>query len=58
MTKKADYKGKAPDTIFVVSTPEGFRTYIYEKQAINFLDRSLRAGKKSKLITYVQEQGI
>jgi translation elongation factor P/translation initiation factor 5A len=58
VTKKSDYKGKAPVTIFVVATQEGFRTYVYEKQAINWLEKNLKQGKRAKILTYVQEPGV
>jgi len=58
LTKKSDYKGKAPGNIFVVTTPEGFRTYVYEKQAINWLQKNLEQGKRARILTYVQEQSV
>lgn len=55
MKKKPGYKGNAPEELYVVSTGEEFRTYVYIKQALRRLDSQIAKGKSTQMHTYIRQ---
>jgi len=54
MTRKTGYQGEAPEELFAVSNGDEFRTYVYLKQALRWMDSQTKMGKSSYVITYVR----
>lgn len=52
--KNTTYKGKEPEEIYVVSSDEGYRIYIYIKQAFRWLDQQMHKGNSPQLHTYIK----
>ena len=52
---KYQHKTQPPPTLWVVNTKDGFRTYVSEKPALNFLFKLLENNEKAEIIQYEKQ---